>query len=123
MTVSKARTQEASGGGANALQTYLTSLLYLRQEARREGLDAIAGIMWDALAAREKWLDTGKAPAHSRELLDSPLCHSLDFLVKWLALPPDRRRQVAQDIARYEVGLGVEAAPRSRPRASKRIAN
>jgi hypothetical protein len=123
VTQSKARAQEAKHGGAEALQTYLTSLLYLRQEAKRDGLEPIAAIMWDALAALEAWLDTGEAPARSRDVLDSPLCHSLDFLIKWLALPPARQRQVAQDIARYEDGLSAEAVPRSRPRASKRIAS
>jgi len=58
--------------------------------------------MWDALVAMEGWLDTGDAPASSFEVLDSPLCHSLEFLLKWLTLPPDRQRQVARDIAKYQ---------------------
>ena len=123
MTVSKARPQETKHGGGDALQAYLTSLAYLRQEAQRDGLDAVAEIMWDALAAIGAWLDTGKAPLDSRAALSSSLCHSLEFLVKWLALPPDRQRQVARDIASYEAGLGGEAAPPPRPRASKKTAN
>jgi hypothetical protein len=119
VSVSKAKPQEAKHGGGDALQSYLTSLAYLRQEAKRDGLDAVADIMWDALAAMEAWLDTGKAPLDSRAALNSSLCHSLEFLIKWLALPPDRQRQVAHDIARYEEGLDGEAAPRLRPRSSK----
>jgi hypothetical protein len=122
VTAGTDRAQEVKHGGGTALQSYLTSLLYLREEAKRDGLDAVAGIMWDALAAIERWLETGNAPARSRDVLDSSLCHGLDFLLKWLALPPDRQRQVARDIGRYEGGLSAEAVPRSRPRASKRIA-
>jgi hypothetical protein len=114
MTASKAKPQEANHGGAAPLQTYLASLLYLRQEAKREGLDAVAEIMWNALTATEEWLNTGNVPAGGREILDSPLCHSLDFLLKWLVLSPARRRQVAQDIARYEAEMRAgEAVPRS----------
>jgi hypothetical protein len=123
VTPGKARPQEAKHGWAEALQTYLTSLLYLRQEAKRDGLEPIAAIMWDALAALEAWLDTGEAPARSRDVLDSSLCHALDFLLKWLALPPARQRQVARDIGRYEDELSTEAVPRVRSRASKRIAS
>jgi hypothetical protein len=119
VTVSKAKPQEAKHGGADALQSYLTSLAYLRQEAQRDGLDAVADIMWDALAAIGAWLDTGKAPLDSRAALNSSLCHSLEFLIKWLALPPHRQRQVARDIAMYEEGPDGEATPRLRPRASK----
>jgi len=124
VTVSKAGRQRTKQDGVNALQTYLTSLLYLRQEAKRDGLDVVAEIMWNALAAIEAWLDTGKAPVSSLDVLDSPLCHSLDFLLKWMALPPARQRQITQDLARYEVGISAgEAVPRSWPRASKKIAN
>ncbi len=106
------------------MQAYVTSLLYLRQEAKRDGLETIADIMWNALAAIETWLDTGKAPVNSRDVLDSPLCHSLEFLLKWLAMPPSRQRQVARDIARYEVGISSsEAGPRLRRRASKTTVN
>jgi hypothetical protein len=119
VSVSKAKPQQAKHGGGEALQAYLTSLAYLRQEAKRDGLDAVADIMWDALAAIGAWLDTGKAPLDSRAALNSSLCHSLEFLIKWLALPPDRQRQVANDIARYEEGLDGEAAVPSKPRASK----
>jgi hypothetical protein len=124
VTASKAKAQEAKGDSARALQTYLTSLLYLRQEAKRDGLDAVADIMRNALAAIEAWLDTGKASVNSHDVLDSPLCHSLDFLLKWLALPPDRQREVAQDIARYEAeASAAEAVPRARRRVSRAIAN
>ena len=124
MTVSKAGQQRTKQDGVNTLQTYLTSLLYLRQEAKRDGLDVVAEIMWNALAAIEAWLDTGKAPVSSLDVLDSPLCHSLDFLLKWLALPPSRQRKVVQDLARYEAGPSSdEAVPQPRQRASKKIAN
>jgi hypothetical protein len=124
VTASKAKAQEAKGDSARALQTYLTSLLYLRQEAKRDGLDAVADIMRNALAAIEAWLDTGKASISSHDVLDSPLCHSLDFLLKWLALPPERQREVAQDIARYEAeASAAEAVPRARRRVSRAIAN
>jgi hypothetical protein len=127
VTVSKAKPQEVKhprlrGGrlGGDVLQAYLTSLAYLRQEAKRDGLDAVAEIMWDALAAIEAWLDTGKAPLDSRAALNSSLCYSLEFLIKWLALPPDRQRDVARDIAQYEAGLSAETVPQ--PRASRKIA-
>jgi hypothetical protein len=130
VTVSKAKPQEAKhprlrGGrlGGDVLQPYLTSLTYLRQEAKRDGLDAIAEIMWDAVAAIEAWLDTGTAPLASRAALSSSLCHSLEFLIKWLALPPDRKRQVAHDIARYEAGSSAETVPRARPGASRKTAS
>jgi hypothetical protein len=124
MTVSKAKPQKTKQDGINDLQSYLTSLLYLRQEAKRDGLDVVAEIMWNALVAIEKWLDTGKAPVNSRDVLDSPLCHSLDFLINWLALPPARQRQAVQDIARFDVGISAsEAVPQPRPGASKKIAN
>ena len=124
MTVSKAKQVEAKCDSARALQTYLASLLYLRQEAKRDGLDAVAEIMWNALAAIEAWLDTGKAAVNGSDVLDSPLCHSLDFLLKWLALPPDRQREVAQDIARYEAeASAADAVPRARRRVSRAIAN
>jgi hypothetical protein len=104
VTVIKAKPQEAKHGGGDVLQPYLTSL------------DAIADIMWDALAAIEAWLDTGKAPLDSRAALSSSLCHSPKFLIKWLALPPERQRRVARDIARYEAGLSAETVPRPRAR-------
>lgn len=133
MTVNKAKRQEAKDDSVRTLKTYLASLIYLRQEAirdgldveaMRDGLDVVAKIMWNAIAAIEAWLRTGKESVDSSEILDSPLCHSLDFLLKWLALPPDRRRQVAQDIAQYETGTSSgEVVPCSRLRASKKIAN
>jgi hypothetical protein len=113
VTVSKIKPQDAKHGGGAPLQTYLASLLYLRQEAKREGLDAVAEIMWNALAAMEEWLNSGNAPVDSREILDSPLCHSLDFLLQWLVLSPARQRQVVQHIARYEAEISTgEDVPR-----------
>jgi hypothetical protein len=124
MTVSKAVAQKAKQDSVSAVQAYLTSLLYRRQEAQRDGLEPVAEILWSALAAIEEWLDTGEAPVNSREVLDSPLCHTLDFLLKWLAQPQARRQQIAQDIERYEVETGDEGAVReSRPRANKKIAS
>jgi hypothetical protein len=113
VTASKAKPQEAIPGRTNTLQSYLTSLLYLRQEAKHEGLDAVAEIMWNALAAMEEWLNSGNAPVDSREILDSPLCHSLNFLLQWLVLSPARQRQVVQHIARYEAEISTgEDVPR-----------
>jgi hypothetical protein len=124
VTMSKAAPREANKTAADALQAYLTSLLYLREEARREGLDVVAGIMWDALAAIEAWLDSGNAPAHHPDVLNSSLCHSLNFLIKWLALPPASKRKVAQEITRYEDHIGAgQAVTRPRPRASRKLAN
>jgi hypothetical protein len=124
VTVSKAVTRKAQQADVNALQTYLTSLLYLRQEAKRDGLDVVAAILWEALGAIENWLDTGEAPVSSHDVLDSPLCHSLDFLLNWVALSPARQQQVAQDIARYEVKTTTDkAAPRLLARVSKKRAN
>lgn len=125
MKASKAMPRQSNhAAAADALQTYLTSLLFLRQEAKREGLHVVAGIMWEALATIEAWLDTGSAPAHSHEVLDSSFCHSLDFLLKWLSLPPGRQREVAQDIARYEREAGAShAVPHSQRRVSKATTN
>lgn len=81
------------------LQTYLTSLLYLREEAKRDGLEPVAQIIWNAIAALEAWLDTRESPVSSREVLDSPLCHSLDFMLRFLSMPPTKRRQAAQLLA------------------------
>jgi hypothetical protein len=100
----------------SALQTYLTSLLYLREEAKRDGLEPIADILWNAIAAVEAWLDSGESPVNSREVLDSPLCHSLDFLLKWLALSPAKQRQVTGLIASRD----GESAPRKRKSAPAR---
>jgi hypothetical protein len=124
VTASKATRPQEKHGGGGALQSYLTSLIYLRQEAKRDGLDAIADIMWGAVAAIERWLDTGTAPAHSPEVLNSSLCHSLDFLLHWRALPPARQREVARDIARYEEEISTDVAlPVPRQKASRKTAN
>ena len=121
-TASKAKPREVNQKATHSLQAYTTSLLYLRQEAKRDGLEAVAGIMWNALAAIEDWLNTGQAPVDSRDLLDSSLCHSLDFMLKWLELPLARRLEVARDIARYEAGPSAALSP-SRRRVSKLTAN
>jgi hypothetical protein len=94
MTVSKAPPHETKDRRANALRTHLASLAYLREEAKRDGLEALAGIISEALAAIAAWLDTGKAPARSPDVLDLSLCHALEFLLLWLALSPDRQRHV-----------------------------
>ena len=87
----------------------------------RGELHVVAQILWDALAAIERWLYTGESPADRCDILDSSLCRALDFLVKWRGLPPAGQRQVAQDIARYEgeISSGDSAA---RPHANKRTA-
>lgn len=122
MTMTQAAAAETSEAAASALQSYLTSLLYLREEARRDGLHVVAGIMWEALAAIQAWLDTADAPVHHPAVLDSSLCHSLDFLLKWLALPSPGRRRVAQEIARYEERIETgDAVRRPRPRISRKI--
>ena len=119
----EAKLQGTDHETVSAMQAYITSLLYLRQEARRDGLDVVADIMWNALAAMEKWLDSGQAPVGSGDILDLPLCHSLDFLFTWTALPRDKQKQVAREIARYEVSQEVDReGPRSRRRISKTIA-
>jgi hypothetical protein len=105
------------------LQVYLASLLYLRQEAERDGLAAVAAIMWDALAAIERWLDSGAAGVASQEMLNVPLCHALDFLLKWRALPAARQRRVAQVIACYELEPGGKTAPALRGRVSRKTAS
>jgi hypothetical protein len=124
VTVSKTAPQKLKRDGVNAMQTYLTSLMYLRQEAQRDGLEPVAEILWNALAAIEQWLDTGKAPVKSSDILDSPLCHSLEFLMKWTALPPATQRQVAKDIDRYEAVAGVgESVSRPRRLANRKTVN
>jgi hypothetical protein len=115
---------EAPRGDTRTLQTYLASLLFLRQEAEREGLDAVALIMWDALAAIERWLDSGAAGVASQDMLDASLCHALDFLLKWLALPPARQQKVAEVISDYELEVSaVGAAVPKRARVSRRTAS
>ena len=118
------REAEVKDGIPSAVQNYLASLAYLRAEAKRDGLDAIAEIIWEALAAIETWLDTGNTSATSSRVLDSSLCHSLEFLLKWLSLPPDGQRHIAQNIARYEAEpIASETLPRSRHRVSKTMAD
>jgi hypothetical protein len=114
---------EARRGTKGTLQAYLASLLYLRQEAQRDGLDAVAAIMWDALVALERWLDSGAAGVASQEMLNVPLCHALDFLLKWRALPAARQQKLAQVIADYESEASADAAavPR-RARVSRKTA-
>ena len=114
----------AARGGANrALQAYLASLLYLRQEAQRDGLDAVASIMWEALAAIERWLDSGASALAGQDMLDASLCHALDFLLKWRTLPPAGQQEVAQVIAGYESKADAHGAAVSRRvRVSRRTA-
>lgn len=80
MTTSAARCP-ANRDGLNAVQTYVTSILYLREEARHDGFDAVADILWNALTAIETWLETGQGPVGSGDILDKPLCQSLEFLI------------------------------------------
>lgn len=123
MTAGKNKPLVTHRSPLEAVQTYMTSLLYLRQEAKRDGLEVVADIMWNALAGLEKWLDSGQAPVGSRDILDLPLCRSLEFLFNWMALPPDKQKQVIREIARYEVSQGADAArPGERRRVSKKIA-
>jgi len=111
---------ETRAGGASEMRTYLASLAYLRQEAERDGLDVVATILLDALAALERWLDSGAAPAGSQDMLDASLCHALSFLLKWLALPPGKQQEVAQFVASYEVESVAVKATAPRRRVSKR---
>jgi hypothetical protein len=122
--VKAARAQpEARRGTKGTLQAYLASLLYLRQEAERDGLDAVASIMWNALAAVERWLDSGAVPLATEDMLDVPLCHALDFLFKWRTLPQARQQKVAQVIADYELEVTADAAVTPRPaRVSRKTA-
>ena len=120
MTIGKATQQEARLNDAHALRGYLTSLVYLRQEAKRDGLEVVAEIMWNALASIEEWLGTGRAPESSVGVLDSSLCHALDFLFQWMALPPTRQRQVAKHIGQLD-NPTTRAAPKLRRRPSKTI--
>ena len=122
--MSKTTPQEAKDGRANALRTHLASLAYLREEAKRDGLEALAKIISEALAAIDTWLDSGKAPARSPDVLDLSLCHALEFLLMWLALPPDRQHHVVQNIARYEAEpIASKTLPGSRRRVSKMMAD
>jgi hypothetical protein len=102
------------------MRTYLASLAYLREEAKRDGLDVVATILLDALAALERWLDSGSAPVTSQDMLDASLCHALSFLLKWLALPRAKQRKVAEVIARYEVESVAIKTTTLRRRVSKR---
>ena len=114
MTVAAAEA-ETRGAGASEMRTYLASLAYLRQEAERDGLDVVATILLEALAALERWLDSGTAPVESQDMLDASLCHALSFLLKWLALPQTKQRKVAEVIASYEVeSVAIKTAPRRR---------
>jgi len=114
---------EARRGGRGTLEAYLASLLYLRREAQRDGLETVAAIMWDALASVERWLDSGAAGVVSHEMLNVPLCQALDFLLKWRDLPAARQRRVAQVIACYETKSAAKTAPAPRGRVSRRTAS
>ena len=102
MTSRRGVTEEAKKTRITALQGYITSLLYLREEATRDGLTPVADILQKALASIEAWIDSRESPVNSASVLDSSLCHSLDFLLKWLALPPDKQRQVARALSHHE---------------------
>jgi hypothetical protein len=114
--------EDAPRSRVAVLQTYLASLLYLREEARRDGLEPLANIIWNAIAAVETWLDSGESGVNSREVLDSPLCHSLDFLLKWLALPPAKQREVTGLIASQNGVPPAGLSSRPVARLSKRTA-
>ena len=123
MTSGRAKLQATDHDAVSTVRAYMTSLLYLRQEARRDGLEVVADILWDALAGIEKWLDSGQGPVGSGDILDLPLCRSLDFLFVWMALPRDKRKQVVREIARYEMSQEVKrAGAKSRRRISKTTA-
>jgi hypothetical protein len=106
------------------LQAYVTSLLYLRQEAQRDGLEPIAAILWNALAAVEAWLETPESPITSQEIINSSFCHSLDFLLKWTMLPPAKQRALAGFLAEHEEAPNSFNGNSTRPQApvSKRTA-
>jgi len=110
---------ETRRGADGRLQHYLVSLLYLSKEAEHDGLDAVAAIIWDAVAAIEAWLDTGNAPARSAEVLDSSLCHSLEFLLKWLALPAGKQVDVLRTISDYESPPEGAGVPVHAPEATR----
>lgn len=98
--------------------------MYLRQEATRDGLEPVANIIWHALTDVEAWLETGDAPVSSRDIIDGPLCQSLDFLFTWLSLQPERQQEIAREIAKYETpGIGKVAVPRLNRKLSKKKAN
>jgi hypothetical protein len=108
--------ETASRSHVAKLQAYVTSLLYLRQEAQRDGLEPIAAILWNALAAVEAWLETPESPIASHELIDSSFCHSLDFLLKWTMLPAAKQRALAGLLADHE-GAPSDMNGNARPRA------
>jgi hypothetical protein len=109
--------------GVKSLSTYLSCLLYLRQEARRDGLDAIANVLGTALNSIGNWLDTGKAPVRSEDMVDSQFCHTMEFLFRWMVLPLSEQRSVLQEINKFEEGLTMERAARQLRRVSKKTAN
>jgi hypothetical protein len=99
------------------LQAYVTSLLYLRQEALRDGLEPIAAILWNTLAAVEAWLESPESPIASHDIIDSSFCHSLDFLLKWTMLPAAKQRHLAGFLADHE-GVPADMNGNGHPRAS-----
>jgi hypothetical protein len=123
VTASKKKPPATQRCPVDAVQAYMTSLIYLREEARRDGLEAVADILWNALASIEKWLESWQAPLGSHDILDLPLCRSLEFLFNWMALPQHKQKEVVQEIARYEVTQAASVAgPPVRRRVSKKIA-
>lgn len=83
-----------------AVQSYATSLLYLNQEAERDGLPEIAAIMATALSHLGGQMNA--MSLRTEVVLDSSLCDALMFLHGFLALPPVLRKEVTRQIVRYE---------------------
>ncbi|MGA7239906.1 MAG: hypothetical protein WBY44_29770 [Bryobacteraceae bacterium] len=105
------------------LKSYLSSLLYLREDAKREGLKSIATIMENALQSIEHWVDTGKVNIAKHDLLDPSLMHALNFLLLWLNLSREKQQAAIKELARYEEQIApiAKAVPKGRP--NKRIAD
>jgi hypothetical protein len=111
---------EDDASARRALQAYVTSLLYLREEAMRDGLQPVADILQRALAAIEAWLDSQESPAETASVLDSSLCQSLDFLLQWLALPSGKRREVIRALSSRESDKPDKKAAKGSAAVSRR---
>ena len=92
------------------IQSYMTNLLFLSQEAERDGLTWIAKICENALSLLTAQASKKAIPA--TELLDASLCEALRFLVTFLSMPSGPRKEIVRHISRYEEETAAAPMPR-----------
>ena len=82
------------------IQSYMTNLLFLSQEAERDDLSWISEICENALTHLAS--HASKSSFEATELLDASLCEALQFLIAFLALPARSRKEIVRHVSRYE---------------------